>query len=459
MKKYIIIVLTLATLSLSNTIHAQEEVEELEVNQDDLGNVSSGFKDTFFNALAEKAKGNHDRAIIMLKECEEMQPNMSAIQFELAKNYLANSAFAKAEETIKKGLELSGNNEWMLDLLFDIYDQQKDYEKAVPVMEQLVKINNNYEEFLPTLYYRTGQYDKALKSLDSIDNRQGNDDSRRNALRRSLKARQNQTTRKENNIESLEAAIKKDPRNEQAYINLIYFHSRNDNQEALFKVAQDFERNIPNSDAAHLALYKIYFENSNFEKGIESLEKILTSNKIDQQTKMKVLQDFISMSDGNLEMEAAVPQTINWLSDDIEDPNAYRAMGDFYLKKKEASRAIAFYEKGLELDDNNVDLLKSVALLTIDVKDYNKTLLITNTAIEKFPAQPLFYLLNGVAHNNLNAPDKAIESIEIGQSYLLDEVKLEQDMYQQLAIAYDQKGDTARASKMRSKAQELSKKL
>ncbi|MBF4984255.1 hypothetical protein FNJ87_07935, partial [Nonlabens mediterrranea] len=246
---------------------------------------------------------------------------------------------------------------------------------------------------------------------------------------------------------------------EQAYINLIYMHGRNGDKEALFEVAQDFERNVPNSDAAHLALYKIFIENDRIDDGVASLEKILTSDKIDRETKMKVLQDFISMSDGRVDLENAVTQAIDWLSDDVEDPNAYRAMGDYYLKKNDAVQAIAFYEKGLELDSNNVDIIKSIALLSIDLKDYGKTLTITNTAIEKFPAQPLFYLLNGVAQNNLNAPDKAIEIIELGQGYLLDELKLEQDMYQQLAISYDKKGDTASASKMRAKAQELSKKL
>lgn len=459
MNKYISIILMLVALSLSTTTYAQEEVEEVEVNQDDLGDVSNDFKDTFFNALAEKAKGNHDRAIEMLERCANMQPSSGAIQFELAKNHFANTAFAKAEKSIITGLELSGDNEWMLDLLFDIYDEQKEYEKAVPIMEKLVKINDNYQEFLPTLYYRIGNYDKALATLDAIDNRQGNGDSRRNALRRSLESRLQQKVRNENNVESLEAKLLKNPKDEQAYINLIYMHSRNDDQDALFEVAQDFERNLPNSDAAHLALYKIYFENDNLEEGMQSLEKILTSDKMSQETKMKVLQDFISMSDGNIAMETAVPQAINWLADDVEDPKAYRAMGDFYLKKKNAAQAIAFYEKGLDLDDNNVELLKSVALLTIDTKDYKKTLSITNKAIEKFPAQPLFYLLNGVAHNNLNAPDKAIEAIEMGQSYLLDEIKLEQDMYQQLAISYDQKGDASKAVKMRAKAQELSKKL
>lgn len=449
----------LAALSWSTTSYAQEEVESVEINQDDLGDVSSSFKEAFFNALAEKAKGNHDRAIEMLGNCARMEPTSGAIQFELAKNHFANKDYPKAEESIKKGLELTGQNEWMLDLLFEIYDTQKDYEKAVPVMEQLAQMNDNYEEFLPTLYYRIGEYDKSLQSLDDIDAKQGNNDSRRNALRRSLESRQQQEVRNENNIESLEAEIAKNPKNEQAYINLIYMHGRNGDKDAVFEVAQDFERNVPKSDAAHLALYKIYIENGSTDEGIASLEKILTSDSIDKETKMKVLQDFISMSDGNLELETAVPQAIDWLADDVEDPNAYRAMGDFYLKKKDTAQAISFYEKGLELDSNNVDLIKSVALLTIDIKDYEKTVSFTNTAIEKFPAQPLFYLLNAVAHNYLNAPDKAIESLEMGQSYLLDEVKLEQDIYKQLAISYDKKGDTTKASQMRLKAQELSKKL
>ena len=76
-----------------------------------------------------------------------------------------------------------------------------------------------------------------------------------------------------------------------------------------------------------------------------------------------------------------------------------------------------------------------------------------------FPAQPLFYLLDGVALNYLDKPDDAIERLESGMTYLLDEIQLERDIYQQLAISYDKKGNATQAVKMRSKAQELSKKL
>ena len=47
--------------------------------------------------LSEKARENHDRAIEKLLVCERLQPDNGAVQFELAKNYMASNAFAKAE--------------------------------------------------------------------------------------------------------------------------------------------------------------------------------------------------------------------------------------------------------------------------------------------------------------------------------------------------------------------------
>jgi len=47
--------------------------------------------------------------------------------------------------------------------------------------------------------------------------------------------------------------------------------------------------------------------------------------------------------------------------------------------------------------------------------------------------------------------------LEMGLSYLIDEPKMEQDIYQQLAKAYEKKGNATKAAEMRSKAEALSK--
>jgi len=49
----------------------------------------------------------------------------------------------------------------------------------------------------------------------------------------------------------------------------------------------------------------------------------------------------------------------------------------------------------------------------------------------------------------------AIESLETGIDYLLDDVKMEQDFYQQLATAYTLKGDTKKANLFTNKALNL----
>ena len=94
-------------------------------------------------------------------------------------------------------------------------------------------------------------------------------------------------------------------------------------------------------------------------------------------------------------------------------------------------------------------------LLQIEFKKYEAALHLSNSALEIFPAQALLYLLNGVANNGLQKSDMAIEALEMGVDYLLDDKKMEYDFYDQLAIAYQLKGDTQNANLFSKKALDL----
>lgn len=439
----------LAVFLLSNQLFAQQEVFSDEVNVDDLGDVSDDFKDSFFNALAAKAIGNHDKAILYLEVCEELDPKSGAVQYEMGKNYLMSDAFAKAEVKIIRAIELEGEIEWLLETLYDVYNKQKEYEKSIAILEKLAKINLNYEELLPYQYFRVGKNQQALAIINKLDNRLG-DNQRRNQIRIQLEARLEKNKARDGNIEDLEAAMASDPKDEKAYINLIYLYSKKNNTEKVQEIAELLEKNVPKSDKAQLALYKIYLEAGKTSKGIKSMQMVFKSSQFDTETKINVLNDFIQSGVTDVEDEE-IKNVIDNFADQVGDVKAFNALGDYYLKRKDAVRAILFYEKGLQLDHKNYELIKKVALLSIDIKDYKKAVEITDTALDIFPAQALLYLLNGVAHNHLNEPDRAIEQLEMGLSFLLDEPQLESDMYQQLAVSYDLKGNTTKATKLRSK--------
>ncbi|MEZ4792933.1 MAG: hypothetical protein R2783_05590 [Gelidibacter sp.] len=45
-------------------------------------------------------------------------------------------------------------------------------------------------------------------------------------------------------------------------------------------------------------------------------------------------------------------------------------------------------------------------------------------------------MVNGVANNKLNQPKKAIEKLEAGLDYVIEDLKMESDFYTQLSVAY-----------------------
>ena len=69
-----------------------------------------------------------------------------------------------------------------------------------------------------------------------------------------------------------------------------------------------------------------------------------------------------------------------------------------------------------------------------------------------FPAQPLLYLLSGVANVNVQNADAAIESLETGVDYVVDNDALEKDFFTQLEKAYTLKGNTKKAAAYAKKA-------
>ena len=94
-------------------------------------------------------------------------------------------------------------------------------------------------------------------------------------------------------------------------------------------------------------------------------------------------------------------------------------------------------------------------LLQIDFKKYEVAQQLSSDGLAIFPAQPLLYLINGVALNNLKNPDEAIESLETGLDYLFDNPTMEQDFYKQLQQAYTLKGNSKKAAEYAKKAAQI----
>lgn len=422
---------------------------------DDLGNTSDTFQENFFEGLKQKSIENYELALNALDKAEvaakDNQENKAVVYFEKGKNLAALKRYKEAENNYNRVLEWSPEKIEVLEALYEIYYEDKNYDAAILLVEKLILQDSDYKEDLANLYHRTKQYDKALVILDEIDEDWG-ESNYRNALRSQIYRVTGNTSQA---ISKLEKKIDKNPKSEQEYLNLIFLYSEEGNSEKAFEIAKELIKQMPNSQLVHFALYKYYLEDGESEKAIKSMNIIFSSNQIERKSKNRVLEDFLSFAKNNPSYKTKIDGLItNGLKGG--DSQTYLLLGDFYLLEGDKEKSLNFYKEGIKSDSDNFGLLKNTILLQIEVEKYEEAIVLSDVGLEIFPAQPLLYLVNGVANNELKNVDQAIEILETGLDYLFDDPKMEYDFYQQLTIAYTLKGNTKKAKLYYKKASELS---
>ena len=447
-KRIYILFFIFAILFLPKVNYAQVDFNK--TPNDDLGNVEDELQEHFYEALKQKGIENYDRSIESLLKCIAIDSSISVLYFELGKNYNKLKNFRSAEEALKKALSKEPDNEWFLDELYGFYAAQNDYDKAIKTVKQLVEYHPNYKEDLASLYIKTKKYHEALKILNALDLEFGTTISRDIMRNRIYDAGGG----KKNQIKNLENQIDNNPNMESNYLALIFRYSQNNEKEKAFKTAKELLKINPNSQLVHLALYKFYLDDNNTEKAIESMTIVVKSNQIKPEAKLKVLSDFVTFVRKNPQYEPELIQAITLVGND-NSTKTLTEVGRYYLEKGDKPKALEYYEEALKLNRDNVILLKNILLLYLDLQKYNMAEHKSNEALQKYPSQPLFYLVNGVALNQLNEAQKALETLELGLDYIIDDTKMEINFCKQLSKAYTLLNNTAKAKAFSDKAKQL----
>lgn len=426
------------------------QVDFNKLPEDDLGQVEDQFQEYFYEALKQKGIENYDRSVEALLKCVEINDDPAVLYFELGKNYIKLKNFGAAEDALKKAVDKDPDNEWFLDELYGYYAAQNDYDNAIKTIKQLVKYHPDYKEDLAALYVRTKNYNDALKLLDELDDTYGISVSR-DLLRNQV---YEATGRKKDQIKNLEQRVDDNPNKESNYLVLIFRYSENNQKEKAFETAKELLEINPNSQLVHLALYKFYLDDNNPEEAIESMKIIIKSSQVKPEAKLKVLSDFVKFVEQHPEYEADLVEA-TLLAESQSDKKTLEELGQYYLTKGNKEKALSYFESVLRLDTNNFSVFQNVLLLKLDLKQFEEAQEQSSNAILMYPSQPLFYLTNGVALNAMNKPKEALETLEEGLDYIIDDTKMEIDFYTQLSKAYTLLNNTAKAKTFSDKAEQL----
>ena len=445
--KFHILIFILGLLYIPQITYAQIDFNQKPM--DDLGNVEDQFQEHFFEALKQQGIENYQRAIDELLKCKKLD-DKPVVYFELGKNYNKLKNFGAAEDALKRAVSKEPDNEWYLDELYEVYNQQGDTKKAIKTVKQLVKYHPDYRQDLASLYIKSKDYKTALKLLDELDKEFGIS-ADRDYLRNQI---YNITGSDEDRIDNLVERLNKDPENETNYLKLIYRYSETGELENAFETAQKLLEVFPDSKLVHLALYKFYLNKNQTENAIFSMKTVLAAPEINADAKTKVLNDFISFVSKNPEYEKDLIE-ITALIDENKSFQTLVELAQYYLKVEDKEKALMYFEESLKLEPNNFSVIKDVLLLQIESNQEEKAIKKSEQALELFPAQPILYLINGVAYNKLKQAKKAITSLETGLDYVIEDPKMEADFYIQLSVAYKLTNNSSKSQTFAKKAAAL----
>jgi len=446
MKKIVMFAVLLGMCCVPVSVLAQKEPDDIALNSD-------AFQDSFYESLKQKGIGNNDRAIEALQKCLKLEPNNATVLFELGKNYLAQRDYKAAYDSFEKATKIDPKNKWFWVGMYDVCYETRDWNQAIIIVNKLVEFKKEYEEDLVSLYMNTQQFDKALELINKLNDNVGKSDLRDNYKTQILKQAKYQGSEKEN----LMAQIQKNPKEEANYIALIYLYSESNQEEKAMEVAQKLEKEIPTSDWAQVSLFKFHLNNNDGAKAAKAMDVVLSSKKIDDKIKHRILNEFLIFVKDKPQFDADLDKAIAYFDNDKEVDVA-KEIGKFYAAKQNWDKALKYYEMHLKNDSGDVETMLLLFQIYVQKQQFDVLSKKANAALELYPLQPQLYYFGGLAENQLKNFKKAKDLLELGLDYLVDDAALEINFNIQLGEAYNGLGDMKKKESYFSKADQLIKK-
>lgn len=391
----------------------------------------------FHEASRERILGNLQMAAGLFAKCIKINPNEATPYYEMANIYEITKDVNLALAFSQKAVELDDNNKWYRLLYAHILQQSGKTDLAIKQYQKLIEIEPNNIN----LYFDVAQmqaysekYKDALESYNKIEKITGIDEQ--------IIRQKEKIYLKLNDVEGAANEIKKlikaypDVTQYQGLLADLYLS--NNMPEKAFAIYQEILAKDPQNPYAHLSLYDYYKTKNEDEKAIESAKMAFQSPDLDIDTKMQILLSYYAVSDKNatLKKEAFELNKI-LIKTHPEEAKAYTIYADFLLQEKKLEGAKENYLKAIEFDNSRFPIWNQLMFIESELNQQDDLLRDSKKAIELFPNQPIFYFFYGLTSLQKKNYQDAIDNLEIGKDFVIDNPPLLTQFYATLGDAYN----------------------
>ncbi len=391
----------------------------------------------FYEGQRFKMNGNLGKAKNYFIECLKIDSLSAVSYFELANIAIAAQNYQGAQDLLANSVRISPNNKWYQILLGDLYQQNKEIDKAIYTYNNLVKNFPDSDEFiyvLAQLYTQNKEFDKAIETYNKLEANIGLNEVITLEKERILLELGKESLA----IKEINNLIEDNPYEPRYYgfLGDLYLYNKD------FKKAEESYKKILEIDSknglGYFSLANLSIKQKDTVNFINYFKKGIEDSNLAIDIKLQRLMPFLlgrEFKNGSHEAEIldffkACTLTHN------DDARSHIYYANFLKNKNKKAEALESYKNAIAIDNENISYWQDMFFLQIELSKFEELYTDSKDALIIFPDEPLLNLFNGMAAMQLNKPNKAVVSLEHGIKFVKENNNLKGQFYAYLGDVY-----------------------
>jgi tetratricopeptide (TPR) repeat protein len=409
----------------------------------------------FTSATKNAIFGQYRQAIRDFNECLLYKRNSPAIHYMLSSIYLNAGKIDLAQKYADSAVYYDeDNNKWYLLHLANIYSLKNELDSSISIYEKLVIANPKDMDMkykLALMYEEVGKYDKALLTLNDIEDVIGENE---NILISKHKI-YSKTGRHDEAIAELKKAIEYYPENYNLLGLLAEYYADIKKYDEAHEYYNMLLIKDPENDKTQLSYAEFLRSTNEYDKAFRYYKDAINNDNIDVDVKISLIVRFIKEDSVFNNFNKYIGMLVQEMKKKYPENISVRTLcADFYIRNDELEMAENELNSILAMDNKSYIIWEQLVYIENSLGKFDSVISKSMQAMKIFKEEPVFYLFKGIAMIQTGINDEAVNTLEEGIKYA-ENKKQEMQFYNFLAEAYRNLGDFRKSDNCFEKVLEI----
>ena len=385
-------------------------------------NDSQRLKYFYYEAMKLQDQGKFAAAFDLLKHCETIDPQAAEVYYAEAVYYAELNNDSMALACMKKAADLNPSNDTYLERLAITHVNSRQFDEAVNAYERLYanhKDRLDVLDILLQLYNQQKDYDKMLSTLELVESLEGSNERLALSKMRIYSVQ----GKKDKEYETLKELSDSHPNDMNYHVMMGNWLLQNDKDDEALEQYKLVLEEEPEHTGAKMSMLDYYRTT-----GADSLAQVLQEEMLISQStptndKVTLMRQVVA---DNEQSGGDSTQVLSLFKRILAEPQKNADMYELYvaymkLKQMPEDSINSVLEKALEVAPDNAGVRFQLVQSKWMSQDYDTVIALCEPATEYNPDEMTFYYFLGLAHFQKDERDKALDALRRGVAQINEE--------------------------------------